>query len=357
MSKGSFQLYQHYLPASYIRGFKSSAFDGKNTVSGFVKEDASRDQIRKRIIPLNATKICGEPLRHTVLIDGKKDNIIEDCFQGLEMLYPDFVKMMGEYYTIKEYFRIVSGQHYGIRKLKIFKEILDTKVIVFKPLTGFHEVEDESLRNISFFMSRFLCYRLASMDAYYNSQPNIKLKRSAEIIKSMFQRNSSYFSDFGAVITKNDWKSILLLLRDGGEFLIKAEGKQVKEIHSIFKKIYRFIVIPFLPTCEEKDIKISLYAAPKNRPIISCDSPFVITKNNPCFSNGCIFTISPYYALIFSKNPATNSQPALFSDLISIANIQNAKKYVFSKESVRLDKFTKNITPRPKASYANSNID
>lgn len=45
MSKGSFQNYQHYLPATYIRRFKITSEDpkaGKDTVYGFVKTDATK---------------------------------------------------------------------------------------------------------------------------------------------------------------------------------------------------------------------------------------------------------------------------------------------------------------------------
>ncbi|ROW36603.1 hypothetical protein C3454_05345, partial [Citrobacter europaeus] len=66
MGKGSFQIYQHYLPATYLRSFTSKDAGGKETVWGFIKKEASKDQVLKRYIPLNIKKICGADFRHTI---------------------------------------------------------------------------------------------------------------------------------------------------------------------------------------------------------------------------------------------------------------------------------------------------
>lgn len=59
MSKGTFQNYQHYLPATYIRHFKITSEDpktGKDTVYGFVKTDATKKQIKKGLLFLMPQK-------------------------------------------------------------------------------------------------------------------------------------------------------------------------------------------------------------------------------------------------------------------------------------------------------------
>lgn len=53
MSKGTFQNYQHYLPATYIRRFKITSEDpkaGKDTVYGFVKQMLPKYKLKKELL-------------------------------------------------------------------------------------------------------------------------------------------------------------------------------------------------------------------------------------------------------------------------------------------------------------------
>lgn len=356
MSNGSFQLYQHYLPATYIRQFKSNDFKGKNTVSGFVKIDASKDQVRKRIVPLNATNICGEPLRHTVEIDGQKDNMIEDCFNGLEKTYPDFVKIISEFHHLKARLYSYRGLHYFIKQNNLFNTIKKQKHEKIISFTRIYEIDDYNLRNLVFFISRFLCYRLESMDSFYESHQKPKLKEGSKLIKEILRENTSNFSSMGSIISRDDWRTILLLFKDSSKFLSESSAEKKKEMINVYKKIHRYLALPFLSLGSESKIKIYIHKALKDESIISCDNPFLFLNNDKIFSNGCIFTISPRFALIFTNQPLhisykdKNSEPETsffsISDMISAGNVANAKKYIFSNENKKLDTFTKHITPQ-----------
>lgn len=358
MSNGSFQSYQHYLPATYIRQFKSSEFEGKNTVSGFVKIEASRDQARKRIVPLNATNICGKPLRHTITIDGQKDNMIEDCFQGLENIYPDFVKIISKFYHLKSQFYSLRDSHYFIKSKALFNTIKKKEHKEIKLFLRLYEIEDYDLRHLVFFMSRFLCYRLESMDSFYDSLPKPKLKESSKIIKKLLRANTQHFINMGSIVSTDDWRTILMLFKDSSKFLSESSSDKKKEIVKIYNKIHRYLALPFLSIGNESNIKIYIHKASNKESIISCDNPFLFLNDDKIFSNGCIFTISPRFALIFSneaikinykdKTPESNDSLLNITDIISIGNIANAKQYIFSNENKRLDELTKHITPQCK---------
>ncbi|MCA6962294.1 DUF4238 domain-containing protein [Pectobacterium odoriferum] len=354
MSKGSFQNYQHYLPATYIRSFRPKDSLGKNAIYGFVKVDAKKDQIKK-VITLNATKICGQHRRHTVYIDGKPDNIIEDSFKSLEDAYPDFLMASRTYYTLKEHFRLLSGKHLFIKKMKNFKYMKVVKVSRLNSYSYIHEVESSDMKNLVLFMSRFLCYRLEGMDDYFSSKPMPKLKKIGNLVKDIIKTNQQYIPS-GVFSLKNEWRTILNIIKDGGSFLVSASEAQKREFFNTIKKMNRYIAMPFLSLNDDGGVRIYLFSPSFKKPIVSGDFPFIFFNNNKTFSDGCVFTLSPSLALIFTKNKITidNKSRESLSDIISERNVINSKKYIFSNDEERLKFFTKNIEQTFSKSYKQS---
>ncbi|WP_068871209.1 DUF4238 domain-containing protein [Edwardsiella tarda] len=359
MSNGSFQSYQHYLPATYIRQFKSNESTGKNNILGFVKIEASKDQAQKRIVPLNATKICGSRLRHTIIINGEKDNFIENCFSEIEKLYPSFIKIITQYYKTKAEFYSCKGLHYFIKANHPFR-IKKQNHGIIKSLIRIYEIDCRDIVNISFLVSRFLCYRLENMDSFYESHQKPKLKECAKSIKEIFKENKQYYPHHENIISKEDWRSFLLLLRDSSNSLHESSLEKKKELISAYNKIHRYLVSPFLSIGDESNIKVYIHRALNDESIVSCDNPFIFFKNDNIFSNGCVFTISPQFALIFSSTPINikyvnkTEEPDIptknISDMISTLNIENAKKYIFSNERKKLEELTRHIIPQCKQS-------
>ncbi|EGM8835886.1 DUF4238 domain-containing protein (plasmid) [Escherichia albertii] len=358
MSKGSFQIYQHYLPVTYIRQFKITSKDphiGKDTVYGFVKIDASKKQIKERIVPLNATKICGQKYRHTIYIDDTKNNFIEDLFKTLEDLYPSFVVGMHLFYDRKEYIKGVlchknaSRNNYFTHKYYPPGNLSNKRFTHLKVYSGLHEIDCNDLKNIAIFMTRFLCYRNKGMDDFFDKNFTPKLRNINIIIRKVLNTNKEFISSGANTIQHQEWKSLLSILKDGGRHLVNTNRKQQREIFSLFRKMHRFIALPFSSINNESGFRAYLFSAPKSSPIISCDFPFIFLKNNFSIIDGCIFTISPYLALIFSCTKLTINTPKHISDLISKKNVTQAKRYIFSTEKERLNLFTKDITPQSKS--------
>ncbi|MFB6328534.1 DUF4238 domain-containing protein [Pantoea deleyi] len=352
MSNGSFQKYQHYLPATYIRRFRISQEEnsGKNTVYGFVKINASSKQIKERISPLNATKICGQDLRHTIIVDGERDNIIEDAFKILEDIYPEFLHLLGSFFNIKGEFKTIFGRHYCVKKMhkfsaKDFKSVKNLTIV-----SAIYEVDSLDLKNISIFMARFMCYRNKKMDEYFSSSDKLKLKKINESIKEAFKTNKNLLTD-GAVFSRSDWRTLLSIFKDGGFMITNSEKGQRNEILKAIKAFHRFMVLPFHSYLDESDCKAYLYAAPRNKPIVSGDFPFFFYKGGNSLIDGCIFTVSPAMALIFSSEELKTENHLNLSDLLSHENAQRAERYVFSNNKERLSLFTKGISQSIKESY------
>jgi len=353
MSKGSFQKYQHYLPATYVRMFKvltDVPKSGKNTVYGFIKIEATKKQQKERVSLLNAKLICGQDFRHTVYVDGEMDNIIEDSFKSLEDLYPHFVRVMREYFFIKGWLNNLSGCNYFVRKhilasfslLKISKK-LDV-------LSAIYEVEIKEVRNISIFMSRFICYRNKKMDVFFNAQKKPKLKNLSSLIKELLSTNQGIIPQ-GSPFPRGEWKDFLSLFKDFGLFMIQSEKSKRKEFMDLITVFHRFLVQPFKSYSDDSDCKVYLYAAPKNKPIVSGDFPFYFFNDSRLLTDGCVFTVSPSFALIFSKERVKVNNLSNFSDFISKKNVFSSEKYVYSGDKERLNLFTKHLEPVLNDSY------
>lgn len=354
MSKGSFQKYQHYLPATYIRRFKITDEDpkaGKDTVYGFVKTDAKPKETKKRIDYFNAKKICGQDWRHTLYIGKERDNLIEDLFKMLEDTYPEFVKCMSKFYRLKEYFRRVSGQGYFIKKYNWHGVLTKRKLKRLDAYSSFHEIDLEDLKNMAFFMARFLCYRNENMDAYFQSEQMPGLKNVSFLIKKILRVNRYLMPSGTCVISSYEWKAMLSLLNHAGLFLVDSDMEQRRDIVRAFKRIHRYMAMPFYSAADESGCKVYLYCAPKGREIVSCDFPFVFLNGDFLFGNGCYFTISPAMALVFTRERFVEQKPADFSDSISALNVSQAKKYIFSSSKERLAFFTKDIKQTLTQSY------
>ncbi|MBS0899995.1 hypothetical protein [Pantoea dispersa] len=354
MSKGTFQNYQHYLPATYIRRFKITSEDpkaGKDTVYGFVKKDATKEQVKKRITFLNVTKICGQERRHTLNIEGVRDNFIEDTFKILEDCYPGFVDTMWQFYKMKENFKNASGSHYFVRRHCLFGDLALKKFARSIVCSGLHEIDFNDLKNMAIFMARFLCYRNKSMDYFFDKSPMPKLKNINTIIKEVLNTNKDLIPYGASIIPRSEWKSLLSILKEGGEYLVNADSRQRREMFHVLRKMHRFMALPFSSIANESGCRAYLYSAPKGCAIVSSDFPFIFFKNDFSFGNGCIFTISPRLALIFKSAKITLSKPEKLSNLISMRNVIQARQYVFSVEKERLDIFTKDITPILTESY------
>jgi len=354
MSKGTFQNYQHYLPATYIRRFKITSEDpkaGKDTVYGFVKTDATKKQIKERITFLNVTKICGQEQRHTLNIDGVRDNFIEDSFKILEDCYPGFVDAMWQFYKAKEHFKNVSGSHYFVRRHCLLGDLSLEKLTRSIVCSGLHEIDFNDLKNMAIFMARFLCYRNKGMDDFFDKSSMPKLKNINTIIKEVLNTNKDLIPYGASIIPRSEWKSLLSILKEGGGSLVNADGGQRREMFNILRKMHRFLALPFSSIADESGCRAYLYSAPKGFAIVSSDFPFIFFKNDFSFGNGCVFTISPGLALIFKSTKITLSKPEKLSNLISRRNATQASQYVFSVEKERLDIFTKDITPILTQSY------
>ena len=169
------------------------------------------------------------------------------------------------------------------------------------------------------------------------------------IIRKVLNTNKEFISSGANTIQHQEWKSLLSILKDGGRHLVNTNKKQQREIFSLFRKMHRFIALPFSSINNESGFRAYLFSVPKSSPIISCDFPFIFLKNNFSIIDGCIFTISPYLALIFSRTKLTINTPQHISDLISKQNATQAKRYIFSTEKERLNLFTKDITPQSKS--------
>ncbi|WP_419685910.1 hypothetical protein ACN2W4_18130 [Serratia marcescens] len=354
MSKGSFQNYQHYLPATYIRRFKITAEDpkaGKDTVYGFVKIDATSKQVKERITYLNATRICGQERRHTLYIDGVRDNFIEDSFTMLEDSYPGFVDGMWQFYIMKEHFKNISGCHYFVRRHCQFGDLSQEKFTRSIVHSGLHEIDFDDLRNMAIFMARFLCYRNKGMDEYFDRNSMPKLKDMNVLIRKVLDTNKELIPSGANIIHRSEWKALLSVLKEGGSFLVNANGRQRREIFYILKKMHRFIALPFSSIRNESGCRAYLFSAPKGGAIVSSDFPFVFLNNDFSFDSGCIFTMSPGLVLIFKSDSVAINDSKKFADLISEENVAQAKQYVFSVDKERLDFFTKNITPVLTQSY------
>lgn len=354
MSKGTFQNYQHYLPATYIRRFKITSEDpktGKDTVYGFVKIDATKKQIKERITFLNVTRICGQERRHTLYIDGVKDNFIEDGFKILEDCYPGFVDAMWQFYKMKECFKNASGSHYFVRRHCLPGNLSRKKFVRSIVCSGLHEIDFNDLKNMAIFMARFLCYRNKNMDIFFDKDSMPKLKNINAIIKGVLNSNKELIPSGANIIPRSEWRSLLSILKEGGAHLVNAGGGKRREIFNLLRKMHRFMALPFSSITSENSCRVYLYSAPKGYAIVSGDFPFIFLKNDFSFDNGCVFTISPGLALIFNGAKIVLSKPEKVSNFISRQNVIRASQYVFSTEKERLDIFTKDITPILTQSY------
>ncbi|HGY5077318.1 TPA: hypothetical protein ACNV27_002514 [Citrobacter gillenii] len=354
MSKGTFQNYQHYLPATYIRHFKITSEDpktGKDTVYGFVKTDATKKQIKERITFLNATKICGQERRHTLYIDGDRDNFIEDSFKILEDCYPSFVDAMWQFYKLKEHFKNASGSHYFVRRHWLLGKLSEKNFARSIVCSGLHEIDFNDLKNMAIFMARFLCYRNKGMDDFFDKGSMPKLKNINTTIKKVLNTNKDLIPSGASIIPRSEWRSLLSILKEGGTYLVNADSGQRREMFYLLRKMHRFMALPFSSITNESSCRVYLYSAPKGYAIVSSDFPFIFLKNDFSFDNGCIFTISPGLALIFKGAKVALSKPEKVSNLISRQNVIQARQYVFSAEKERLDIFTKDITPILTQSY------
>ncbi|EOX6875924.1 DUF4238 domain-containing protein [Enterobacter roggenkampii] len=361
MGKGSFQIYQHYLPATYIRSFTTIEAGGKETVWGFVKKEASKDQVFKRYVPLNIKKICGADFRHTIWLQGERDNIIEDLFGMLEKTYPDIKSILNYYSLKKDLYNKICPKGYFLFKPTPPNNIIKTNNKPYKLLSGFYEIDDAEIKNLTIFLSQFLCRRLKKIDNEISHIPSPKMKDISNIIKKTIYSNNGLLPEHYNIINKNDWKELLKTINDGSKYLPLSERKTMRDFRNTFSKFYRYLVYPF--TSHEslyKNVNVFVFRPPINHSLISCDFPFfqLQKKSNEIdFTEDCIFTLSPHMALLFTSKKRPNVKNVKgFSDLICESNVNNAEKYIFSNELERLQMFTKHLTPVAKKIPQRKNI-
>lgn len=350
MGKGSFQRYQHYLPATYLRSFTSKEAGGRDTVWGFVKKEASKDQVIRRYVPLNVKKICGDDFRHTIWLQGERDNIIEDLFGMLEKIYPSIKSILDCYSREKDLYQKLCPKGYFLFNSIPFKEIFKTKLKPYRLLSGFSEIDNGEIKNLALFLSQFLCRRLKKIDNQISNIFPSKMKELPNIIRKTIKSNNDLFSKHHNVINKNDWKELLRIIKDGSEYLPLSERKTMRDLKNIFYKFQRYLAYPFLSSeFLYKKVNIFIFRPPMYHSLISSDFPFFQLQKKSGeidFTEDCIFTLSPHMALIFTskKRPHVKSVQK-FSERICKGNVENAEKYIFSNELERLKKFTIHLTP------------
>ncbi|EML7356055.1 DUF4238 domain-containing protein [Enterobacter hormaechei] len=350
MGKGSFQIYQHYLPATYLRSFTSKDAGGKETVWGFVKKEASKAQVLKRYVPLNIKKICGADFRHTIWLQGERDNVIEDLFGMLEKIYPSIKSILNYYSLKKDLYMKLCPRGYFLFNFTPPNVFFKTNIKPYKLLSGFSEIDDCEIKNLTMFLSQFLCRRLKKIDNEISQILTSKIKDLPNIIKKTIKSNNELIPEHYEIINKNDWKELLRTINDGSKYLPLSERKAMREIRNTFSKFNRYLLYPFLsPEYLYKKVNVFIFRPPINHSLISCDFPFYQLKNKTGeidFTADCIFTLSPYMAILFtSKKRPHIKNPKNFSDLICKNNVENAEKYIFSNELERLNLFTKHLTP------------
>lgn len=354
MSKGSIQKYQHYLPATYIRRFKPFVKDaqaGENTVYGFVKIEATSKQIKERISYLNLKKICGQEWRHTIYIDGERDNLIEDCFKILEDTYPEFIGCISDFYRMKDCFRAAKGNHYFVRCYSLGGDFKRNKFKRSAILSRAHEIDLDDLKNVAIFMARFLCYRNEILDEHFKSRVEPRLRDVTKLIKGVLNTNKPLFPAGAKVLPRGGWRMILSMFGKGGGYFSESEKPQRKEALNMLSKMYRYVILPFSSIADEVGCRVYIYAAPEGRGIVSGDFPFIFSNKSLSFRDGCVFTISPGMALVISSNDFPMNVDGKFADAISEWNVRRAKKYVFSSDKERLEIFTKDVKQVLNQSY------
>lgn len=360
MGNGSFQKYQHYLPATYIRSFSPPEIGGNDTVLGFVKKDASKEQIIKRCIPLNVKKICGDDFRHTIYFEGQRDNIIEDLFGILERIYPDIKSILDYYSYKKDIYQKLFPKGYCILQFTPIKKIIKAEKH-YRLLSGFCEIDSGEIKNLTIFLSQFIYRRLKKLDSEISQTPLPKMKELPNLIKITVNSNKDLLPEHYEIIKKNDWRDLLKVINDASNHLPLSDKKVMRDLKNIYYKFYRYLSFPFLSSDQiYKGVNIFVFRPPVEHLLISSDSPFFQLQKKSSeidFTEDCIFTLTPHMALLFTtkKRPHVKSTQR-FSDRICKENVSNAEKYIFSNNLKRLNFFTQHLTPTGKAPKKNNRV-
>lgn len=347
MAKGSFQVYQHYLPAVYLKFFKTGdKKEGKSTYV-FNKKGSNKKQEGQGFEALNVHKICGENYRHTVRLFDEKDNGIENLFGFIEKAHPDFIGAVSDFYNCKHRFMCHPRKHFAVLSNYDFSSLSIKGLKVAPILSDVVKVDSSLLKSCIIFISQIMCYRLKSFDGAVTEKP--KMKEVALKVSSIFSASSEILGPEINIIKKNEWSELLQAIQGIGEYLPYTNRKTLRMFNEMYKKFYRYLVLPFTSlgvTPGEMDVYI--FKAPIKNPIVSGDMPFNFNSPRKDFSGVCIFTLTPGIAIIFSSKSGGSlviDNPNNFADAISRDNVKNAEEYVFSMETTRLVKFTKHIKP------------
>ncbi|MBA2073911.1 DUF4238 domain-containing protein [Aeromonas veronii] len=319
MNRNNKPRYQHYLPKTYLRGFRASEKEDNCYVFDVNKDE--NDFINERLTPKSTKKnfknIFTEQHRHTLNIDNEKDFMIEDFYCKMESLYPEFISIVHAY-TFEN--NNVNGKLYS----------------------GIYNLSEPEISKEIKVMITFLIYRLKCFDK--------EMERKKSFSSSILMREINQAIGMTAmaldvpkaeIINTSDWLDFSLDMSSIGFLLNYADSKYVSEIKIAYDKVYRFIFQWMHQLAHKKCFIPFIFLAPKGHPFISSDAPFIIEADN--HNEKIVFPITKGSAILINFNieNLTKQNHAKLVLKINSKIAKNAKEAIISHDFDYLKKYIK----------------
>lgn len=319
MNRNSKPRYQHYLPKTYLRGFRTSEKEDNCYVFDVNKDE--NDFINEKLTPKNTKKnfknIFTEQHRHTLNVDNEKDFMIEDFYCKMESLYPEFIS------TIYDY-------------------TFDNNNVNGKMYSGFYDLSDPEISKAIKVMITFLIYRLKCFDKEMERKksfsPSILMH---EINQAIGMTAISLDVPQAELINTSDWLDFSSEMSSIGLFLNYADSKSVLEIKTAYDKVYRFIFQWIERLAHKKRFSPFVFLAPKGHPFISSDAPFIIDVENN--NEKIVFPMTIGFAILinFDIEKLKKQDHAGLVLEINSKIAKNAKEAIISHDFNYLKKYIK----------------